>query len=107
MPAKKVKRWVRSKDGQALQVDAYILPNVKGIFANQDPRNELWCVTHRGSGFRVGENAFFKSRKMALKFLAGLGAFDVDWTIKDEQEVVSAHPGLGKQVRDLARQLKN
>lgn len=98
--AKQVKRWIACTDPQTqesypLQVNAWVLPGVKGLFVNQYMERvpgkgrklkttKLWTITHRKSGLRFPIRVKFTSRSLALKVMAAIGDF-TDWTLEADK----------------------
>lgn len=100
-----MKRWIRVQkkikgaqgrpENYSIQVDA-LSCGVPGLFLNLDPNPETkgYCITHRGSGLRVGSWRFRYSKDATKVAKLLTKEMDVDWSIKDPHVLTKKHFGI-------------
>lgn len=100
-----MKRWIKGKNGKAKQVEARSC-GVRGLFINQDPKlgkKGGWAITHRASGLRVGPYYFHSPSDAIAMAETFTQEHEIDWTIKDPQELVDTYFGMSKWWDDLVK----
>lgn len=110
LKAKAVKRWIqctdpKTKETYPLQVNAWVLPDIHGLFVNQYMERvpgkgrklkttKNWTITHRKSGLRFPIKYKFKSKDLALQVMSGIADF-TNWNVE-------AHElSIGKELKEM------
>lgn len=99
-----VQRWLASPDGP-VRCEAFSV-GVPGLFVNRTLLKDLkgdhyfsekwWVITHRWTGLMVNGAQFSKKRDAirVAKYLTE--KYDIDWDIRDGDELLATYPNLKK-----------
>lgn len=109
MPA----RWLHTKEHGRVRCEDAVTVGIPGLFVNhalvinkaidKEPRfdEEWWTITHRWSGLMIIGIQFSRKRDAIRVAKKVTERYDIDWDIRDPDELKSTYPKLEKWIRRI------
>jgi hypothetical protein len=98
-----------------VEVDAVTF-NISGLFIHHAYMKDVagpffdeswWCITHRWTGRRISSHFFSKKRDAIRVAKAVTAAYEIDWDIRDMDDLTEAYPMLQAWIEEIVDEEAN